>query len=166
MSQATEPSRAPEEGQRLDQRLLAPRMFNLLGLIRRVGVRAVRRELGLSEFEWLVMSHVGQRPLTFTELAERMGHDKGQLSRGVTRLVESGLLTRQRRRASRSVVIAASQEGQKVFERLIAMAILGQNKLVQGVSPQDLDTFVGVMEQMKANASALLAAREGEPDET
>ena len=44
---------------RLDQphrRLQSPRLFKLLSLIRRSGTPDARRELGLSDFEWRVMS--------------------------------------------------------------------------------------------------------------
>ena len=65
--------------------MLGFRLFSLLGVVRRLGARAVRQELGLSDFEWVIMSHVGAKPLSFNELAGRISHDKGQISRGVKR---------------------------------------------------------------------------------
>ena len=146
--------------ERADQphrRLQAPRLFKVLGLIRRSGTPGSRRELGLSDFEWRVMSQVGDRaPMSLNELAAASTHDKGQLSRGVKRLVEAGLLVRETRRGERGVFISPTEAGKKVFERLVDLAFRRNDTLIQGLTTEELKTFARVLDKMEANAQAML----------
>ncbi|MEI9964773.1 MAG: hypothetical protein WDM92_08725 [Caulobacteraceae bacterium] len=47
-----------------------------------------------------------------------------------------------------------------MFERLIAMAIAGDEALARGISRAELDTFVRVMERLMANACDMLGAEQ------
>lgn len=139
--------------------LLAPRMFRVLSLIRRYTVPQARRLLGLSDFEWRVMSQVGDRaPMSLNELAAVSAHDKGQLSRGVKRLVEAGLLLRESRKGERGVFISPTEEGRNVFENLVKLAFTQSDALLAGISDQELASFQGVLNKMEANATALMAS--------
>lgn len=139
--------------------LLAPRMFKVLSFIRRFTVPEARRILGLSDFEWRVMSQVGDRaPMSLNELAALSAHDKGQLSRGVKRLVEAGLLVRESRRGERGVFISPTAEGRKTFEELVKLAFTQSDALLAGITDEELATFQGVLGKMEANAAALMAS--------
>ncbi len=140
-------------------RLLAPRLFKILGLMRRFSAPQARRELGLSDFEWRVMSQVGDRaPMSLNELAAVSRHDKGQLSRGVKRLVEAGLLVRESRRGERGVFISPTVEGRKVFNQLVDLAFAQHGALIQGLTPEQLSGFSKVLDKLESNALELLAA--------
>ncbi len=144
------------------RRLFGPRLFRLLSTMRRFTAPRARRELGLSDFEWRVMSQVGDRsPMSLNELAAVSSHDKGQLSRGVKRLVEAGLLVRESRRGERGVFISPTPEGRKVFDNLVRLAFSHNDALIEGITGEELETFNGVIEKIQANAEGLLA---GEPD--
>ncbi len=141
------------------RRIYGSRLFRLLSTIRRFTSPQARRELGLSDFEWRVMSQVGDRaPMSLNELAAVSSHDKGQLSRGVKRLVEAGLLVRESRRGERGVFISPTAAGRKVFEDLVRLAFRQNDALIEGVTGEELETFSRVIEKIQANADSLLAA--------
>jgi DNA-binding MarR family transcriptional regulator len=137
-------------------------MFKLLSLIRRCAAPEVRRELGLSDFEWRIMSQVGDRaPMSLNELAVITSHDKGQLSRGVKRLVEAGLLVRESRRGERGVFISPTKAGRALFDRLADQAVRRNARLIKGLTREELEVLSQVIDKLEANAQAMLAA-EGE----
>ncbi len=143
------------------RRLQGPRLFKLLSLIRRSGAPDARRELGLSDFEWRVMSQVGDRaPMSLNELAAVSTHDKGQLSRGVKRLVEAGLLVRETRKGERGVFISPTGAGKKVFEQLVALAFRRNDTLIEGLTSDELTVFGSVLDKLEANATAMWAEQQ------
>jgi DNA-binding MarR family transcriptional regulator len=147
-----------ETGQK-ERRLYVPRMFKILAMIRRRSVPKIRRELGLSDFEWRVMSQVGEgEPMSLNELAAASRHDKGQLSRGVKRLVEAGLLLRETRRGERGVFISPTAEGRKIFEQLKTLAYDENLDVVKGVTPEELEVFNAVLDKLETNARAMMEA--------
>ena len=143
------------------RRLQGPRLFKVLNMIRRICAPQARRELGLSDFEWRVMSQVGDRaPMSLNELAALSTHDKGQLSRGVKRLVEAGLLVRETRRGERGVFISPTAEGAVLFEALVRLAFKQNDELIAGVSPEQMKVFFAVLDRLEANAQTMLAAEQ------
>jgi DNA-binding MarR family transcriptional regulator len=145
----------------LHRRLETPRLFKLLSLIRRAAAPGVRRDLGLSDFEWRIMSQVGDRaPMSLNELAAITSHDKGQLSRGVKRLVEAGLLIRESRRGERGVFISPTRAGHALFDRLAAQAAQRNEKLIRGLTSEELSVLSRVIDKLEANALDMLAAEQ------
>jgi DNA-binding MarR family transcriptional regulator len=140
------------------RRLLPPRLFKILSLVRRFSMPQARRLLGLSDFEWRVMSQVGDRaPMSLNELAAVSAHDKGQLSRGVKRLVEAGLLVRESRKGERGVFISPTKAGQRVFDQLVELAYKQNDELIEGLTPEQLRTFSEVLDKIETNAKAVLS---------
>ncbi len=140
------------------RRIFGPRLFRLLSTMRRFTAPQARRQLGLSDFEWRVMSQVGDRsPMSLNELAAVSSHDKGQLSRGVKRLVEAGLLVRESRRGERGVFISPTSPGRKVFEDLVRLAFSHNDALIDGITGEELEIFNRVIEKIQANADHLVA---------
>jgi len=146
------------DSERLHRRLETPRLFKLVGLIRRSAAPGIKTELGLSDFEWRIMSQVGDRaPMSLNELAIVTGHDKGQLSRGVKRLVGAGLLVRESRRGERGVFISPTASGAALFDRLADQAVRRNATLIQGLTAEELKVLSRVIEKLEANALAMLA---------
>ena len=150
----------------LHRRLETPRIFKVMSLIRRGSAPEIRRELGLSDFEWRIMSQVGDRaPMSLNELAAITSHDKGQLSRGVKRLVEAGFLVRESRRGERGVFISPTKQGQQLFDRLAEQAARRNARLIEGLTPQELKVLSRVIEKLEANALAMMAEQGEHPEE-
>ena len=156
-----EPKLWCETGRSPHHRLQGPRLFKILSMIRWFAGPQARRELGLSDFEWRVMAQVGDRaPMSLNELAAVSAHDKGQLSRGVKRLVEAGLLVRERRRGERGVFISPTKAGEEVYERLVRLAFTQNDALIAVLSSEQLKIFSTVLDKLESNARALLVAEQ------
>jgi DNA-binding MarR family transcriptional regulator len=146
-----------ERAERPHWRLPTTRMFKLVSMIRKFAGPQARRQFGLSDFEWRVMAQVGDRgPLSLNELAAESRHDKGQLSRGVKRLVEAGLLVRESRRGERGVFISATADGRALFEQLVQLSFRQADDVFRGVSAAELETFHAVLDKIEANVLALM----------
>jgi DNA-binding MarR family transcriptional regulator len=140
-------------------RLMSARLITLVTQIRRTAALTYRRELGLSELDWRVLSQIGEHaPLSLNALADIIGLDRGQLSRGVTRLVAAGLATRTARRGGPGILIGLTPAGEDLFLRLMALALERNAAFTRGIGAQELATFSAVLDKMTANARALLAA--------
>ena len=133
------------------------RMIILFGLLRRSGVLAQRRHFDLSELEWRVMTQVAEfAPLSLNGLAELLVQDRGQLSRTVKRMVERGLLTRERKPGGPEIVIELSKGGAALHARMIERAIERDRALTKGIASEDIATLWRVLEQMIDGARVMM----------
>ncbi|HVO14750.1 MAG TPA: MarR family transcriptional regulator [Alphaproteobacteria bacterium] len=147
-------------------RLMSARLITLVTQIRRTAALTYRRELGLSEVDWRVLSQIGEHaPLSLNALAEIIGLDRGQLSRGVTRLVAAGLATRTARRGGPGILIGLSPAGEDLFVRLMALALERNAAFTRGIGAQELATFSAVLDKMTANARVLLESEQAKTRE-
>jgi DNA-binding MarR family transcriptional regulator len=146
------------EKARTGGRLMSARLITLVTQIRRTAALTYRRELGLSEVDWRVLSQIGEHaPLSLNALANVIGLDRGQLSRGVTRLVAAGLASRTARRGGPGILIGLTPAGEDVFTRLMALAVQRNAAFTRGIGAAELATFSAVLDKMTENARALLA---------
>lgn len=81
--------------------------------------RAVQSELGLSGAQLFVIHELGKVPaLSLSDLAERTRTDQSSVSVVVSRLVEAGLVTRERdRRDARRLVLNLTRAGRALAEK-------------------------------------------------
>ena len=139
--------------------LASIRMVILFNLMRRSGIVVQRRDFGLSEIEWRIMTQIGEySPLSLNGLADRMMQDRGQLSRAVKGMVANGLLTRVRKPGGPEIQIGFTEEGTRLYARMVEKAIEREAFLTEGVSAEDLATVQRVLEHMIARAGAMLPA--------
>jgi DNA-binding MarR family transcriptional regulator len=86
------------------------------------------------------------------DLADMTSTDASTLSRLVSRLVRSGLVTRSRSaRNNREVVVALSAEGAALSERLIPIAVALEQTATQGLSDQELEVVRRALRKMYEN---------------
>jgi DNA-binding MarR family transcriptional regulator len=81
--------------------------------------RATQSELGLSGAQLFVLHELGKSPsLSLSELAEKTATDQSSVSVVVTRLVESGYVTRDRdKRDARRLVLNLTKTGKAVTDK-------------------------------------------------
>lgn len=140
-------------------RLVSSRVIHLATLLRRTASLAYKREFDLASSEWRILVLTGEfAPLSHGELTELASLDKGQLSRGVTALVDRGLLSRTRNR--RQAQIELSAEGRALFERIMVLAEERNRQLVRGIPEADVDAFFRTVEQMMRTAKDLFRAEQ------
>jgi len=133
------------------------RMVYFFNVMRRSGVLAQRRLFGMTEAEWRIMVQVGlNAPLSLNRLAELTLQDRGQLSRTVKGMVTRGLLTRERRPGGPTVDICLAPGGHELYARMVERAITRDERLTQGIAPEDMAALRRVIEQMIARAEDAL----------
>ena len=100
--------------------LLSSKVIRLANVLRRGSTLVYGRRFGLSQVEWRIVALVGEHgPISLNPLAELMGLDKGQTSRGVSALVARRLVLREYRREGRGVRITLQCRGD--VQRLILL---------------------------------------------
>src|SRR5882757_11091167 len=96
--------------------LVSSKVLRLANVLRRSSTLVYGRKFGLSQVEWRIVALVGEHaPITLNALADLMGLDKGQTSRGVSALVNRRLLLREYRREGRGIRITLSARGTLIY---------------------------------------------------
>lgn len=138
--------------------LITMRLIRLFGLLRRNGVLAQRRQFGLSEVEWRIMTQVGEyAPLSLNGLAELTLQDRGQLSRAVKAMSERGLLSRERKPGGPEIEINLTPAGHSVYAQMVKRAIERDRLLTQGMSAEDRDCLTRLTDAMIERAEDMMA---------
>ena len=137
--------------------LVSMRLISLFSLLRRSGVLAQRRQFGLSEIEWRIMTQVGQHaPLSLSGLAELLLQDRGQLSRAVKTMVKSGLLSRERKPGGPEIEIDLAPDGEALYARMVERAVERDRRLTSGMSEGDLAALRRIVDEMFHKAEKMM----------
>ncbi len=138
--------------------LVTMRLIGLFSLMRRGGGLAQRRQFGLSELDWRIMTQVGQfAPLSLSELADFNLQDRGQMSRAVKAMVARGLLSRERKPGGPEIEIRLTEQGRELFSRMVERAIERDRRLTSGMSAEDVATLRRLTDMMIEQAEAIMA---------
>jgi DNA-binding MarR family transcriptional regulator len=141
------------EAEPVARRLVAARLIRLIKLLHRSASPAYRSETRLSDFEWRVMTQVGDHgPLVLTSLATLLNQDKGQVSHAVKSLIDARLLSREHLRAP----IAFTKSGRSLFDRIVKLGRSRNAVLVRELSETERRAVPSLLLKLKANARALL----------
>ena len=137
--------------------LVSMRMIRLFVMLRKSGILAHRRQFGLSETEWRIMTQLGDAaPLSLNGLADAMLQDRGQLSRAVKSMVERGLLTRERKPGGPEIEIDLSDEGQAIYARMVDWVHERDRTLTEGIPSEDVAVVWRVLTAMMDRAQGML----------
>jgi DNA-binding MarR family transcriptional regulator len=137
--------------------LVSMRMIRLFVMLRKSGIMAQRRQFGLSETEWRIMTQLGETaPLSLNGLADSMLQDRGQLSRAVKSMVERGLLTRARKPGGPEIEIDLSDEGRTIYAQMVEWVHERDRELTAGIGEDDVAKVWGVLGEMMKRAQAMV----------
>ena len=95
-------------------------------------------------------------PISLNPLAELMGLDKGQTSRGVSALVARRLVLREYRREGRGVRITLTTRGAQIYDELMTSALERNRVLLQGMSQAEKSAFFDILDRLTQLARTLL----------
>ncbi len=138
----------------LSRHLVAARFITIMKLLHRSAGPAFRSETHLSDFEWRVMTQVGDHgPLVLTALAALLNQDKGQVSHAVKALVEAKLLSREHLRAP----IALTKSGRAMFERIVRLGRARNAVLGRDLSEAERRALPQLLAKLHTNARSLLS---------
>jgi DNA-binding MarR family transcriptional regulator len=157
MGRMNNPGAAAKPEARTIYGLVSMRMIRLFVMLRKSGILAQRRQFGLSETEWRIMTQLGEAaPLSLNGLADAMLQDRGQLSRAVKSMVERGLLTRERKPGGPEIEIDLSGEGTALYARMVDWVYERDRVLVEDIPAEDLAQVWQVLTTMMGRAQAML----------
>jgi DNA-binding MarR family transcriptional regulator len=143
------------------QRIVAQDLFLLQNLLQRSAALTYRRAFQLSDFEWRLLSQVGEHaPLTLIQLVPLLSRDKSQVGRTLARLEQRGLITREKIGGGRHILVGISETGRQVYDRLAEIALARNAALVAGLSARDHQSLMTIFDKLTASAAMLLPKRE------
>ena len=128
----------------------------LIGAVEKgIAVEVAPHNLTSIEFNLLrACMNIGE--CTATQLAVLLPVDASRISRIVNGLVNKGLLVRQRQTYDRRVVmLRLSDEGHELTESLNQRLQLYDNRLMEGVSEEEMQAFIAVTQKILANHEAI-----------
>ena len=150
-----EPPWTPRHDRRFAQ-LMTPLLANVVGTMRKSAAMTFKRELGLSDFGWRVMSQIGEHsPVELSRLVGIMSRDKSQIGRSVTRLERAGYVTRQRMPGTRNIVLVTTEAGRTLYARLAKLSLRRDQTLRRDLSGEEQDVLLDVLDKLATNADAL-----------
>jgi DNA-binding MarR family transcriptional regulator len=115
------------------------------------------RRFGLSQVEWRIVALVGEHgPISLNPLAELMGLDKGQTSRGVSALVARRVVLREYRREGRGVRITLTTRGAQIYDELMTSALERNRVLLQGMSQAEKSALFEILDRLTRLARTML----------
>lgn len=137
-----------------DPRFVAPRIYAIATVLRRATNLFTRRQTGLPPAGGRIMILLGEaQPMSLNDLAERSALDRGQLSRGLSELVEANLVRRQRH--GRSVMHSLTEEGEERYAELLLGAEDRNDQLLEGLTDGQRQEFLRILEMMVERAHGL-----------
>jgi DNA-binding MarR family transcriptional regulator len=137
--------------------LLSSKVIRLANVLRRSSTLVYGRRFGLSQVEWRIVALVGEHgPVSLNALAELMGLDKGQTSRGVSALVARRLVLREYRREGRGIRITLSARGALIYDDLMTSALERNRALLHGMSAAEKSEFLEILDRLTRLARTVL----------
>ena len=115
-----------------------------------------QRDYGMMPAEWRTMAILGSASggLQASEIVARSSMDKVVVSRAVKRMEERGFLTRESNEADgRSFLLQLSEEGRAAFEDLAPKLKAVEQKMLSGLSAEEIDGFLAVTRRIRENLS-------------
>jgi DNA-binding MarR family transcriptional regulator len=138
--------------------LIGSQLTSLASYLRRSAMLAYQREQGLSNFQWMILSQIGEyEPLPLARLIEIMGRDKSQVGRTVAFFEASGLIERQRVARKRDIMVSTTLRGADVYKNMCQIAIRRDEALTGHHNLAERAEYIGMLDRLEANARAMLA---------
>ncbi len=140
--------------------LIGPQLTSLASYLRRSAMLAYQREQGLSNFQWMILSQIGEyEPLPLARLIEIMGRDKSQVGRTVAHFEKSGLIERKRVERKRDIMVTTTPRGSEVYEEMCRIAVRRDEALTEGHTATQRADYISMLERLQANAGTMIGAR-------
>lgn len=147
-----------EKRKRPLSRMVLPAVLTLVSYLRRSATVAYKRETGVSQFEWQILSQIAEhQPITLAELIVLTSRDKSHIGRTLKRLVEAGLVSQRRVPGKRETVLSPTAEGNRVYDAMCEIAVRRDDFLFAESPSGTKEAYVATIEKLTANAEAMLS---------
>jgi DNA-binding MarR family transcriptional regulator len=145
---------------RLDLAHYVPALLTFLAnKLTRSGSALYRARFGVGITEWRILSLLALEPgITANRICQVIGFDKGPVSRSVAFLQESGFVTVETDAAdARRHRIALTADGLALHDRIIAVALERERRLLAPLSPEERRVLIGLLNRLHDNLGAVAA---------
>lgn len=131
--------------------LLSFRLTSLAQVSDANGQRWLLQDHDLRLLEWRVIGLTATLdPARFSELAQILNIDKGQLSRIISRLTRRGLVEMQRDPEDlRGRVMSLSDQGRAIYHQVLPGAIRKNQEMVQDLTMEEVRTLFSLLDKLK-----------------
>jgi len=118
--------------------------------------RLYLREFGVGIIDWRVMSQLALEPnIMANRISAVIGLDKGAVSRSLQALEKAGLVEVGAGPDPRRRTFALTAEGRASHDRILAVALQREQRLLAGMSLDEVRSLIDLMARMHANVSNL-----------
>ena len=119
--------------------------------------RLYLERFGVGVTEWRVISQLAIEPrIAAQRICEVIGLDKGAVSRSVAALVAAGHVGEgPDGRDARRQLLALTPSGYALHDRLIALATMREQMMLEGFTPEERAQFTGFLRRLHARLPAL-----------
>ena len=140
--------------------MMSSRLMVLANLLKRGAILRYKRLAGLSSVEFGLVASLGRRPpMSVVRLAEAVGMDKGQISRALAELVSRKLVARAvNPRDNREVLVSLTKAGLVAHDAVVAGAQERNQRLLEGLSKEELTNLLTQIDELTETAAQMLAA--------
>jgi DNA-binding MarR family transcriptional regulator len=140
--------------------MMSSRLMVLANLLKRGALIRYKRLAGLSSVEFGLVASLGRRPpMSVARLADAVGMDKGQISRALAGLVSRKLVVRSANpRDNREVLVCLTRAGLVAHDAIVAGAQERMERLLEGLSADEVTMLLNHIDRLTVKAEAMLAA--------
>lgn len=129
-------------------------LFNLVHTVRNNMAQQVKQlDLGLSPMHMKSLKLISKLDeCTGQKMADFMGRDKAQINRLLKELVNQELITKKdNEKDKRSQLLALTAKGEAIMEKFKVAEQQIFNTMIDGIAPEQLDSFIDVAERLRKN---------------
>lgn len=152
---------ANEESIAFDLGRFLPYRVNVLAdLLSRSLALTYQERFGITVPEWRVLATLGaESPLSASEVGNRTHMEKARISRTLSRLLETGLVSRQTAsHDNRVAVLRLTRRGMDLYRRIVPVVLEWEARLLEGLSAEERAQLDGLLGRLQGR---LLELREG-----
>ncbi|NNM71379.1 MarR family winged helix-turn-helix transcriptional regulator [Enterovirga aerilata] len=157
-ARAAPPTVEPGSGPVLDLRRYVPGLLTFLAnKLSRSASALYQREFGVNVTEWRIMSQLAIEPgIPASRICQVIGFDKGPVSRSLAAMEKRGIVTIEVDKAdARRRVIALTGHGRALHDRIIAVALERERRLLACLSAEERELLIASLNAMHENLSAV-----------
>jgi DNA-binding MarR family transcriptional regulator len=116
-----------------------------------------QRRFGVSVTEWRILSQLAIEPgIPASRICFVIGFDKGPISRTLTAMETRGLITiRPNPRDARSYAIDLTNEGRRIHNEIIVVALERERSLLACLQPQEVEMLINLLVRVHSNIGAV-----------
>ncbi|WP_076536587.1 MarR family winged helix-turn-helix transcriptional regulator [Shewanella sp. UCD-KL21] len=115
-----------------------------------------REQFGVGVMEWRIMATLKlQSTISANQISQVIGLDKAAVSRTLKQLQQNALVSFVKdENDARSTLVTLTNKGQGLHDRILTVALARESILLEGLSSEEVNQLIGLLQKVKANIHA------------